>query len=449
MSAPLSSAPADDLPVVGIVHGPDAAVSIPQILRAAAGLCRVRLFFREDTAAAASALVALGEAVAETAIYDLGGPHPRFGDAIEDLSGVVTFRDACIEDAEALADACNLVGGATGPCGRWRKDMQRRIFRAAGLAANDAAVVASAEELAEALRDLGAPGFLKPFRGTSSHNVVRIGDGPDATAAAEEAWRGMTGACLYETEIPGVTHPAHRWLGDYVSVETASSGSGRLHFAVTDKLPTADSVRETGDVAPSTLPEEWLATVLRSTDAALDALDVRNRITHTELKLTPTGPQVIEVNGRIGGYIEVAQTSIGSCFPTRMALEIALGSDPTKPMSVREDDFHVLVLCYPPPSGRFVVKSAPVLAAIRGLSGRVRVDRLRTSGDVVDTRAGSVSSIAEFWLEAPTMDDLRVRLEEALQVLRASVELDPPVTNPWLAEMLELLRPKTRTIYSR
>jgi hypothetical protein len=61
-------------------------------------------------------------------------------------------------------------------------------------------------------------------------------------------------------------------------------------------------VAETGDVTPSRLPPDVRGLALERTGAALDALDVRWRVTHTELRVTQTEVEVIEVNhGRVGG----------------------------------------------------------------------------------------------------------------------------------------------------
>ena len=429
-----------DPPVVAVLHGPHAAVSIPQIVRAAAGLCRVRLFFSAAVAAEAEELVAFGRRVAETAVYEPGNGGPRFRDAdVVDVAGVVTYRDGCVEDAEALAGELGLPGSATGPRRRWHKDEQRTLLREAGLSRNESRAVASLDDLVTALRELGAPGFLKPLRGTGSHGVVRIADARDAIAAATRAWAGAAaGPNLYETEIAGAAHPMHRWLGDYVSVETASCGSRRWHFAVTDKLPSPDRVREAGDVAPTTLDEEWAAAARDATGRALDALDVRDRVTHTELKLTTSGPEVLEVNGRLGGEVEMAQTRIGTCRPARIALEVALRRVPDA--SARPRELCVLALFYPAPCGTFLVARAPTTAALRELEGLIGIDALRTNGAVVDTRGGTASSLATVWLEAVTIDELRVRLASALRTLSQAFELDPPEENAWVDMMLECLR---------
>ncbi len=80
--------------------------------------------------------------------------------------------------------------------------------------------------------------------------------------------------------------------------------SGEIsHVAVTGRFSLAEPFRETGFFIPAELPQSQLDAVLELATAALRALEVRNGDCHTEIKLTPDGPRVIEVNGRLGGGI--------------------------------------------------------------------------------------------------------------------------------------------------
>ena len=67
------------------------------------------------------------------------------------------------------------------------------------------------------------------------------------------------------------------------------------------RFPLAEPFRETGDFMPHPLETEEAETVVAVAIAAAEALGVRSGALHTEIKLTPDGPRIIEVNGRIGG----------------------------------------------------------------------------------------------------------------------------------------------------
>jgi len=71
---------------------------------------------------------------------------------------------------------------------------------------------------------------------------------------------------------------------------------------VTDKVITgAPAFAETSDTFPSVLSDDITDGVAEVTVAALDAVGHRFGAAHTELRVAPAGPKVIEINGRVGG----------------------------------------------------------------------------------------------------------------------------------------------------
>ena len=59
--------------------------------------------------------------------------------------------------------------------------------------------------------------------------------------------------------------------------------------------------------------------------AALRALGVRTGGFHTEIKLTPDGPRVIEVNGRLGGGVPEMLLQASGESLMRLSMRVALG----------------------------------------------------------------------------------------------------------------------------
>jgi biotin carboxylase len=93
-------------------------------------------------------------------------------------------------------------------------------------------------------------------------------------------------------------------------VESVCAPDGSTHVAITGKFPLEPPFREQGGFWPAPLPIEDETAILALVDRSLAALDIPVGITHTEVKLTPAGPRVIEVNGRLGGHIhDLAQRS--------------------------------------------------------------------------------------------------------------------------------------------
>ena len=90
-------------------------------------------------------------------------------------------------------------------------------------------------------------------------------------------------------------------FGDYVSIESAVAAGVAHHLAVTGKFALDPPYRETGNFMPSGLGPADEAAVVALADDAIRALGVQYGALHTEIKLTPDGPRIIELNARVGG----------------------------------------------------------------------------------------------------------------------------------------------------
>jgi hypothetical protein len=143
-------------------------------------------------------------------------------------------------------------------------------------------------------------------------------------------------------------------------------------------------------------------------EAALRAAGVRHGLCHTELKLTPAGPRVIEVNGRLGGYVDDVVSRSSGMSPLRLALAAALeragAVERPRPERVA---YQLFVL---PPVGARAIERVDGVEAARRLPGVLRVELQRRPGDAVDWREGTASRVAVVHGEAPDHAELlRVR----------------------------------------
>lgn len=158
---------------------------------------------------------------------------------------------------------------------------------------------ANLEELRLKATQLNWPVILKPTVGCGSKFVTRV-DRPDDLEAALIATGLSANDVLVEEALGDLGGQA--WPADYVSVETLCHGGEYRHLVTTQKLPLVEPFRETGHLlTPDGPPME--TAILDVTSEALQLLNVGYGLTHTELKLTRNGPKVIEVNGRIGGFL--------------------------------------------------------------------------------------------------------------------------------------------------
>ncbi len=151
------------------------------------------------------------------------------------------------------------------------------------------------------VRETGLPMVVKPVRGNGSRSTFlarSVAEGREVTSAI---WARSPGQLLAAEEfLP--SRPSGPY-GSFVSVESFVVGGRVSHFGVTGKLPQLAPFRETSHFYPSTLEPQERRQVEELARKAVEAVGVQNGATHTEIKLTPTGPRVIEVNARLGGYI--------------------------------------------------------------------------------------------------------------------------------------------------
>ncbi len=149
---------------------------------------------------------------------------------------------------------------------------------------------------------------------------------------------------------------------------------------------------------PHPLDAEESSRVLELSVSAALALGVRWGALHTEIKLTPEGPRVIEVNGRIaGGGIDSIFTKTRGYSLTGLAVEVALG----RPVDLAAEgpqwwsgpftyDFFV----QPPMAARTLrsLRGAKELTDIEGVDSVV-VNKV--PGDVLRWQSGSQGYLVE------------------------------------------------------
>ncbi|MEE1750526.1 acetyl-CoA carboxylase biotin carboxylase subunit family protein [Streptomyces sp. NPDC006641] len=422
------------LPRLGVLHAPHAAANLRDLVLAGRDRCEVVLVVRREVAAAEPDMVRLGRALATVEV--IGDDVPRELAALG-LDGLVTFHDAELEAYDAAVRDLGLPG-ATEVDHPWDKLVQRRLLNAAGVSTVRSAPVDSPEGLVAAAAEVGLPAVLKPRRGTASTDLSFL-TGPadlEAEPGRRENWSGL----VLEQMIERAAHPSgRRWLADYVSVETVTHQGEHTHVAVFDKTPLAvaggdgpcrHAVRETGDVLPAQLPPHVYEAVLATTSAALDALTVRDRVSHTELRVSQDGVEVIEVNGRLGGEVAGMIGMMGGSGLVRAAFDLALGRRPEAAAPTRPDVLISLYVPFPERSGP--VRSTVTRTQVRELPGVVRVDEVAQHGAA---RADTAFHAVKVLIIAPDADAAGPLVRTVATRVARLFEADGLGADPWLDQL--------------
>ncbi|HEY3469649.1 MAG TPA: hypothetical protein VGL47_31280 [Amycolatopsis sp.] len=337
-----------------------------------------------------------------------------------EVDGVVTLEDEWIPLVASVAARLDLPYHSEAAAEAvTHKDVQRARLADTGLGVRAAAFTDEAG-LVAAIAAVGFPAVLKPVRGNGSLNVYTVDDEAGLRAALAEATgtaptsrgnfrlgHGSRGAqkWLLEERLIGVPHPAGDWLSDHFSVEVLSLGEDdHWPFWVSDRFPLIPPLRETGMTGPSLLPWETQRLAGERAGAILTALGVTTGVSHLEFKLTATGPRLIEVNGRLGGFLSSIVPHLSELNPVRLVLEAAVGKAERRP--VVADGYAACAFTHCPTTGGRITALADPAELMRQ-PGVWRVDVRCAVGDEPDYRTGTNGRLQNVWLDGATGDELR------------------------------------------
>jgi biotin carboxylase len=261
----------------------------------------------------------------------LGEPPRQAAAALRRHSpdGLATFYDTGMEHVAEIAAELDLPFPPP-EAGRRLEDKlhQREALREAGLPSPAAVALpegADREAIERIGASLGFPAVLKPRRASGSWHTFPVSD----ARALGDLWAGLPlgepEAMLLEEYLPDGPPMPRGFEADYVSVETVVEADRMTHLAITGRFPLAPPLRETGFFIPASVAPERTPEILDLATRSLQAVGLRVGAAHTEIKLTPDGPRVIEVNGRIGGGVPDMLRLAAGLDIVKLSMRAALG----------------------------------------------------------------------------------------------------------------------------
>jgi biotin carboxylase len=303
--------------------------------------------------------------------------------------GITAFADDDIMRVAQIAQVLELSYHSVEAAERLtNKVAQRQALQMAGLPVPGFWSVPArqgAQELDALVGEVGYPVIVKPQRGAGSRDTVRAGDA-DALRAALD---GVDEPWIVEEILHDGWPRADRFVGDYVSVESVVSRGRASHAAVSGKTALADPFRETGSFIPADLSAEIYSEVLDVATRAIAAMGITVGMVHTEIKLTPDGPRVIEVNGRLaGGGIPDTFALASGQSAHRLVGRLALGADVQFASPLPSQCVAYLWEVQPPMTARRLTR-LDNLDEARQLPGVHEIRLNRHVGDELDWRAGT------------------------------------------------------------
>ncbi|MFE0181232.1 ATP-grasp domain-containing protein [Streptomyces olivaceus] len=384
-------------------------------------------------------------------LSSLGEVVDRSGDEIGDAAGlralapdaVLTFSESQVLATASLAARLGLPGQDIDTAHLLtNKHLQRLRLRESGVDNVRFATMRSLDDWPSALEAVGLPAVIKPVRGEGSRHTFAV----NTVAEAEQLLPGAF-SCSAPGSDNGPVLVAEELLsgrklgdfGDYVSVESLCDGDSIQHLALTGKFSLVHPFRESGHFWPSSLSAAEEAEAITLTTAALRALGATTGLTHTEIKLTPDGPRIIEVNGRLGGRINHLARNACGVDLVRIAGLVALGQR-VRPSALRPARVHFATWGLAPTEPCDVVAmgggdEVRILPGITGYRPYFRAGDHLPGG--MNTRAMDL-----LWGHCANHDELSTILGRALTILRYDLSSDSGVRTLSAADSRKGPRPR-------
>jgi hypothetical protein len=401
---------------VAVLVAPHGSLSPAEIAVAAGTLPVLFVLDEHDNGPDARALRHVADALAPTVYADFSDAG-ACATAVRRRGArtVTTFVDRLCPLA---AEVRRRIGTLVVDHAHWgRKDDQRRALVAAGISRVRSTVLDDPAGVRDLARRWTLPLVVKPVDGAGSVDTWLLHDADDVEAFISAAAPGATGACRFFAEeyIHGVPRAAH--LADYVSVEVIRHPAGTSQLAfVTDRAPLAWPCRETGLLWPTTLPPDTVHQLVATSNDALDVLGATGGAYHVEIKPGADRPEIIEVNGRLGGYVARGASYGADVDVARASFAAAAGLPDALPATITWRRCVAALLFPPPPRARTIAR-APSRRTIAHLAGVLAVDTMRQAGERFAWRQGTAAAMATVWLAADDHDDLRARFLAAAENL--------------------------------
>eukprot|EP01135_Chromosphaera_perkinsii_P003445 Nk52_evm14s243 gene=Nk52_evmTU14s243 len=223
-----------------------------------------------------------------------------------EFDGVFTMHEIAVPLMCELTDALNFHGNSLKAAENARnKALAREICEKNGLNSPSYAYIRSPQDIEAACEKVGFPMVVKPSSGAGSFGVVRADKVEDVAKTYQEIVDEMNKQKLLNWN-PGceeVTIMVEQYLdGPEYDVDCLFWEGECKFISVSDNWPTHEPYfLETGSNCPSTTSEDKQAELKKYVIDVVKALGFKQGAFHVECKYCSNGPQLIEVNPRMGG----------------------------------------------------------------------------------------------------------------------------------------------------
>ncbi|MEV2193182.1 ATP-grasp domain-containing protein [Streptomyces phaeochromogenes] len=207
------------------------------------------------------------------------------------FSAVLSLTELGLMPAARIAEELGIPGLSTETVGRTRDKLTMRTWlRDKAFSAVPCSIVENSADIKDFATEHGYPVIVKPRHGKGSEHVSCFGRADDVVMPP-----AITDDYIAEPFFPGVE----------CSVEAFSCAGEHHVIAITGKVTQDDDpvnpFVEIGHAVPASIGQETAAGIAEYVSAFLDVMGITDGCSHTEVRLTASGPEVIETHTRVGG----------------------------------------------------------------------------------------------------------------------------------------------------
>lgn len=405
------------LPRILVLFAPGAASAL-DVASAADGVCELIFVVSRAWSGVDEMLIEVLHALAITLEVD---PQTDAGSTqIQEYGpdGIVTFCETLLRTTANVAARLGLAYHTERTAALLtNKYEQRKALQAASIPTPVHFLLSNPTSVDAALAEVGTPAIVKPVTGSGSRDTFPVDDVLTGRLLLKNLLTENNEDFVLERRLIGDPSVAGVEAGDYVSVESVFDQGVLRHFALTGRLPLEPPLREGGGFSPATVSEPETCRAYSVATEVCQALGIETGVVHTELKLTAAGPQVIEVNGRLGGFIGTLTRMSTGINPVRLALQSAAGEpcDLTPSRGINAIAFSRVLLA-PPQARKFVAVSG--LNEARQLPGIHGITIERSPGDELNASRGFHDRIGYAVGAVQTHSDLFILLSTLSSTLK-------------------------------
>jgi biotin carboxylase len=243
-------------------------------------------------------------------------------------------------------------------------------------------------ELARLREEVGFPALLKPRNGTACQGIRLVRDDAELVHALNEV--DHPGEMILEERMEDLELEGP--YADRVSIETIACHGTFSHLGITGLFPMMPPFRSSGGFFPADVPPEDVAEMFDLATRAILSLGSDFGFYRTEIKRTPQGLKIIEINGRPTGLTPTVVKLASGVPLLELGMRLALGEHVVVDGPVPCGQIAYRYYAEPPMSATRVLGIAG-LSAVGGLSGVRQIDVHKEVGDAVSWKNGSLDKV--------------------------------------------------------